>query len=153
MPIALLLSSALIVLRYVQEDFSPQPSGLPWWKSIVPDFSPLARSRELLCLVIVVAYSASNGSRYMRIVQALRRGGKVEHRLLLALGPYEAESFVRYRAILADWKPLERAVVVSPAGRRCGQPARPRDEEPKKGREKEYRQRLKYQGSCVRSRV
>jgi hypothetical protein len=62
--------------------------------------------------MFVVAYSASNGSRYMRIVEARRRGGKVEHRHLLSLGPYEALSFACYRAILAEWKPLERAAVV-----------------------------------------
>ena len=48
----------------------------------------------------------------MRIVQALRRGGKVQHRHLLSLGPYDALSFARYRAILAEWKPLERSAVV-----------------------------------------
>ena len=60
----------------------------------------------------MVAYSASNGSRYMRIVQARRRGGKVEHRHLLSLGPYDAVAFERYRGILAEWKPLERSAVV-----------------------------------------
>jgi len=62
--------------------------------------------------MFLVAYSASNGSRYMRIVQARRRGGKVQHRHLLSLGPYEALAFGRYRAILAEWKPLKRAAAV-----------------------------------------
>lgn len=60
----------------------------------------------------MVAYSASNGSRYMRILEARRRGGRVEHRHLLSLGPYEALAFEGYRTMLAEWKPLERAAVV-----------------------------------------
>lgn len=62
--------------------------------------------------MFLVAYSSSNGSRYMRVVQALRREGKVEHRHLLSLGPYDALSFARSRAILAEWKRLERAAGV-----------------------------------------
>ena len=62
--------------------------------------------------MFVLAYSASNGGRYMRVLQARRRGGKVEHRYLLALGPYQAASFARNQAILAQWKPLEPAAVV-----------------------------------------
>jgi hypothetical protein len=48
----------------------------------------------------------------MRIVQAVRRGGKVLHRHVASLGPYDAGAFQRYRAILADWKPLKRSAVV-----------------------------------------
>ena len=48
----------------------------------------------------------------MRIVQAVRRGGKVQHRQVASLGPYDEVAFQRYRAILADWRPLERSAVV-----------------------------------------
>ena len=65
--------------------------------------------------MFMVAYSSSNGSRYMRIIEARRRGGKVEHRHLLSLEPHEALAFERYRAILAGWKLLVRAVVVRKA--------------------------------------
>jgi hypothetical protein len=62
--------------------------------------------------MFLVAYSSSNGSCYMRILEARRRGGKVCHRQLLALGPYEPPTFERYRTMLAGWKPLERSAVV-----------------------------------------
>jgi hypothetical protein len=48
----------------------------------------------------------------MRIIQAVRHKGKVRHRHVAALGPYDELTFQRYRAIVAKWKPLDRSVVV-----------------------------------------
>ena len=62
--------------------------------------------------MFVLAYSSSNGSRYMRIIQSVRRDGKIKHRHVLSLGPYEEEAFQRCRTIVAEWKPLERSAVV-----------------------------------------
>jgi hypothetical protein len=62
--------------------------------------------------MFLVVYSSSNGGRYMRILEARRREGKVCHRQLLALGRYELPAFERYQAMLAEWKPLERSAVV-----------------------------------------
>ena len=62
--------------------------------------------------MFVSVYSSSNGSRYMRIIQSVRRGRKVQHHHVLSLGPYDERNLHRYRAIVAAWKPLERSVVV-----------------------------------------
>ena len=48
----------------------------------------------------------------MRIVQSVRRDGKVRHRQVASLGPYDELAFHRYRAIVADWKHLERSALV-----------------------------------------
>ena len=62
--------------------------------------------------MFVSVYSSSNGSRYMRIIQSVRRGRKVQHRHVLSLGPYDEGNLHRYRAIVAAWKPLERSAAV-----------------------------------------
>jgi len=62
--------------------------------------------------MFVIAYSSSNGRRYMRVVEAVRRDGKVRHRHMLSLGSYEQEAFQRCRRIVAEWKPLERSALV-----------------------------------------
>ncbi len=62
--------------------------------------------------MFVIAYSSSNGNRYMRIVQAVRYDSKVQHRHIQSLGPYDEHAFQRYRTIVAEWKYLERSVMV-----------------------------------------
>jgi len=48
----------------------------------------------------------------MRIVQAVRRDGKVQHRHIQSLGAYDEGAFQRYRSIVSEWKHLERSAVV-----------------------------------------
>ena len=48
----------------------------------------------------------------MRIVQAVRRDGKVQHRHIQSLGAYDERAFQRYRTIVGEWKQLERSAVV-----------------------------------------
>ena len=48
----------------------------------------------------------------MRIVQAIRHNGKVRHRHIQSLGPYDERSFQRDRTLVGEWKPLERSAVV-----------------------------------------
>ena len=62
--------------------------------------------------MFVSVYSSSNGSRYMRIIQSVRRGRKVQHRHVLSLGPYDEGNLHRYRAIVAAWKPLKHSAAV-----------------------------------------
>jgi hypothetical protein len=62
--------------------------------------------------MFVSVYSSSNGSRYMRIIQSVRRGRQVQHRHILSLGPYDEHDLYHYRTVVADWKPLERSAAV-----------------------------------------
>ena len=62
--------------------------------------------------MFVVVYSSSNGARYMRILQTVRRGSKVVQRHVASLGPYERSAYQRYRKIVSDWRALPRAAVV-----------------------------------------
>jgi hypothetical protein len=62
--------------------------------------------------MFVSVYSSSNGSHYMRIIQSVRHGRKVQHRHVLSLGPYNEYTLHHYRAVVADWKPLERSAAV-----------------------------------------
>jgi len=48
----------------------------------------------------------------MRIVQAVRRDGKVQHRHIRSLGPYDERAFQKYRTIVKEWKHLDRSAVV-----------------------------------------
>lgn len=50
----LLLVSALIIMFFVKEEFEKVPRKITLLKTIIPDFSPLKESRELLVLVITV---------------------------------------------------------------------------------------------------
>lgn len=58
-----------------------------------------------------VSIYTAGGHRYTRVVESVRQGGKVAHRHLQSLGPYQESSFARYRRIVEEWKPLERARV------------------------------------------
>ena len=49
----MLLAAALIVLRFVREEKMPRPPAGQFWAHMVPDFSPLARSRPLLVILLV----------------------------------------------------------------------------------------------------
>lgn len=49
----LLLAAALIVLRFVEEETVPRPPVGAFWRHMLPDFSPLARSRPLLLILLV----------------------------------------------------------------------------------------------------
>ncbi|MBN2875157.1 MAG: MFS transporter [Spirochaetales bacterium] len=51
---ALLLSAAIIVMRFVSEDFVPSPRTSSVLRNAIPDFSPLFRSRALASLMGVV---------------------------------------------------------------------------------------------------
>ena len=60
---ALLGAGALVVLFYVREDFVPRPAQGPFWRRLVPDFSILGQSRELLLfLVVVITLNLSGGA-------------------------------------------------------------------------------------------
>lgn len=52
--------------------------------------------------MFVIVYSSSSGARYMRIIQAVRRGGRVQHRHVESLGSYNEAAFQRYRKIVAN---------------------------------------------------
>ena len=57
----------------------------------------------------------------MRIVQAVRRDGKVQHRHIQPLGAYDELAFQRYRTIVGEWKHLDRsAVVLEELGEKSG---------------------------------
>ncbi len=60
---ALLGAGALVVLFYVREDFVPKPVKGGSWRRLIPDFSLLGRSREiLLFLVVVLTLNLSGGA-------------------------------------------------------------------------------------------
>jgi DHA1 family multidrug resistance protein-like MFS transporter len=60
---ALLAAAAVVVLLYVREDFVPRPVAGPLWRRIIPDFSILGQSRELvLFLVVVITLNLSGGA-------------------------------------------------------------------------------------------
>ena len=48
----------------------------------------------------------------MRITQAVRRDGKVQHRHIQSLGPYDERAFKKCRTIVNEWKHLDRSAVV-----------------------------------------
>ena len=49
----MLLAAALIVMRFVREEKVPRPPAGQFWAHMVPDFSPLVRSRPLLVILLV----------------------------------------------------------------------------------------------------
>ncbi len=60
---ALLGTGALVVLFFVKEEFAPKPLDEPIWRRILPDFSILARSRDLvLFLVVVITLNLAGGA-------------------------------------------------------------------------------------------
>ncbi len=51
----LFLAASITVLTVVREDFTPRSLRGQFWRSVLPDFSLLGRSRELLSLMLLVA--------------------------------------------------------------------------------------------------
>jgi DHA1 family multidrug resistance protein-like MFS transporter len=58
----LLLAAAVIVTRYAKDDFTPPENRKSIFKSMVPDFRPLASSKALLSLLAVIAADQIAGS-------------------------------------------------------------------------------------------
>jgi len=60
---SLLGAGALLVFFFVREDFTPLPFDGPLWRRLTPQFSILARSREmLLFLVVVITLNLASGA-------------------------------------------------------------------------------------------
>lgn len=58
----LLLAGAIIVTRYAKDNFTPPANRKSIFKSMVPDFRPLASSKALLSLLAVIAADQVAGS-------------------------------------------------------------------------------------------
>ncbi len=58
----LLLAAGIIVSRFAQDNFTPPKDRKSLLRSLVPDFSPLAKSRALVSLVAVIAADQIAGS-------------------------------------------------------------------------------------------
>ncbi len=58
----LLLAAAVLVGRYVEDNFTPPANKKPVLRSMLPDFRPLASSRALLSLMAVIAADQIAGS-------------------------------------------------------------------------------------------
>lgn len=58
----LLLSAGIIIAKFARDDFVPPTDRKSIWKSLIPDFSPLARSKALWALMAVVAADQIAGS-------------------------------------------------------------------------------------------
>jgi hypothetical protein len=85
---------------------------------------------------VFVLVSRSGGGRlYLKIAHAVRTRGTICRRHIESLGRYDEQSFLSYREIVRDWKPLARwpAVVAelrpeAPLSESAGQPQRLRRE-------------------------
>ena len=62
--------------------------------------------------MFVLVSRSSHGQRYLKIAHALRRRGKVCRQHIESLGRYDEQSFLSYREIVRDWRPLGRWPVV-----------------------------------------
>lgn len=62
--------------------------------------------------MFICVYSSSNGRRYMKIIRNVRQRTKIQQRYLQSLGAYDKNKFRQYRAIVADWKHLNRSQLV-----------------------------------------
>ena len=57
-----LLIGGFIIYRYVEEDFAKRPATRAFWRTIIPNFSVVARSRALVILLFVVGTTYIAGS-------------------------------------------------------------------------------------------
>ena len=76
---ALLCAAGIVVARYAEDEFTPPENRKSLFRSMLPDFRPLASSRALLSLMVVIAADQIAGSVLNPflplIIQKLTPGG------------------------------------------------------------------------------